>query len=128
MLLLTDSEWSPAKMRSEIIAQLAKEEVVGLMAAEEATVRLGRSRRQVYRLVTQYRMGCGLVTDMAPNSPPGGKGKSRIAPEVEVIIADVLKSLYLSRQRRSRAVITREIRIRYQRAGHQAPTYSTVDA
>jgi putative transposase len=128
VLLLTDSQWSQAKKRREVIAQLAQEEVVGLTAAEEAAVRLGLSRRQVYRLVTQYRMGRGLVTDMARSSPPGGKGKSRIAPEVEVIIADVLKSLYLSRQRRSRAAITREIRMRCQRAGYQAPTYNTIDA
>ncbi len=128
VLLLTDSEWSRAKKRSEVIAPLAQEEVVGLTAAEEAALMLGVSTRQVYRLVRLYRMGSGLVTDLARSSPPGGKGKSRIAPEVEVIIADVLKTLYLSRQRRSRAVITREIRMRCQRAGHQAPIYNTIDA
>ncbi|PZM77181.1 MAG: transposase [Candidatus Melainabacteria bacterium] len=128
VLLLTDREWIWAKKRSEVIAPLAQEEVVGLTAAEEAAAMLGISSRQVYRLVKRYRMGQGLVTDMARSSPPGGKGKSRISPEVEVIIAEVLKSLYLSRQRRSRAVIAREIRMRCIRSGQQAPTYNTIDA
>jgi len=128
VLTLSDSEWSQAKKRRDVIAPLAEVKIVGLVAAEEAAAMLGVSTRQVYRLVRRYKVGNGLVTDLASRSPPGGKGKSRITPEVEVIIADVLKTFYLSRQKRSLAVITREILMRCKKAGHQAPTYNTIAA
>lgn len=128
VLALTDSEWSQAKKRRDVIAPLAEVKTVGLAAAEEAAAMLGVSTRQVYRLVRRYKAGSGLVTDLASSSPPGGKGKSRITPEVEVIIADVLKTFYLSRQKRSLAAITREILMRCKKAGHQAPTYNTIAA
>ena len=128
VLTLTDSEWIQAKKRREVIAPIAQEEVVGRAMAEEAAAALGICVRQVYRLVRRYRVGSGVVTDLASRSPPGGKGKSRIAPEVEVIIADVLKTLYLSRQKRSLAVVAREILMRCKKAGHQAPTYNTIKA
>jgi putative transposase len=82
----------------------------------------------VYKLIRSYRIGNGLVTDMARSSSDGGKGKARILPEVEVIVADVLRVLYLTRQKRSRAVITREIRKRCLSAGYRPPSYNTNDA
>src|SRR5271166_4031707 len=112
VLTLTDGEWSRAKQRSDVIAPLAKLDVVGRAAAEEASVLLGITIRYVYKLIRRYRMGSGLLTDLARISPPGGGGKTRVPPEIELIIADVLKTLYLNRQRRSRAVVTREIRKR----------------
>jgi len=128
LLTLTDSEWSLAKKRSEVIAPLAQVVVVGLAAAEEAAGILGVSTRQVYRLIRRYRMGSGLLTDLARSSPPGGGGKTRVSPEIELIIADVLKTLYLKRQKRSRAVVTREIRKRCLTAGLRPPSYNTIDA
>ena len=57
VLTFSDSGWSQAKKRREVIAPLVQEEVVGLAAADEAAVILGVSRRQVYRLVRRYRVG-----------------------------------------------------------------------
>ncbi len=127
-MALTEGEWAKTKQRNDVIGPLANLDVVGRTAAEEAAVQLGLRVRQVYELIRRYKAGSGLVTDLAPSGSSGGKGKSRIAPEVEVIIADVLKTLYLSRQRRSRAVITREILMRCRNAGHRAPTYNTIDS
>lgn len=128
VLLLADNEWSQAKKRSDVIGPLAQVELVGRAAAEEAAVLLGLSIRQVYRLVKRYRMGSRLVTDLARSSSSGGRGKARVSPAIEPIIDDVLKTLYLKRQRISRAVVAREIRKRCLAAGLQPPCYNTIDA
>lgn len=127
LITLTEDEWAKAKQRSDIIRPLAELDVVGQTAAEEAGAQLGMTVRQIYRLIKLYKAGTGLVTDLAPGSSSGGQGKFRIAPEVEQIIADVIKTLYLSRQKLSKAVITREVRMRCQRNGYRAPSYNTID-
>lgn len=127
ILTITESEWSRAKQRKEVIAPLAQQDIVGPIAVEEAAVLLGITTRHVYRLIRRYRAGNGLVTDLASSGSDGGKGKARIRAEVELIVSDVLKELYLTRQRRSRAVITREIRKRCLEAGHRPPSYNTID-
>lgn len=126
VITLTDSEWAKAKLRSDVIGPLAKLDVIGRSAAEEAAVQLGLHVRQVYGLIKRYKAGSGLVTDLGPSGSGGGKGKMRIAPEVEQVITDVIETLYLSRQKRSKAVITREIVMRCRRAGHRAPSYNTI--
>lgn len=129
VLTLTDAEWSLAKQRSDVIEPLAKLDVVGRAGVEEASKLLGVTTRQVYKLIRRCRMGSGLVTDLARGRPPaGGKGKARVAPEIERVIAEVLEAQYLTRQRRSRAVVTREIRRRCLSAGLNAPSYNTIDA
>lgn len=128
VLTLTDEEWRRAKKRNDVIAPLSKLDVVGRAAAEDASVLLGVTIRYVYKLIKRYRMGSGLVTDLARSSPPGGRGKTRVSPEIDLIIGDVLKTLYLTRQPRSRAVVTREIRKRCLTAGLRPPSYNTIDA
>lgn len=128
LLTLTDEEWDRAKKCSNVIAPLAQLDIVGRAAIEEAAALLGVTPRQVYKLISRHRSGSGLVTDMARGSSSGGKGKKRISPAIESIIDDVLKTLYLTRQRRSRSVVTREIRKRCLAAGLEPPCYNTVEA
>ncbi len=85
VLTLTDGEWSRAKQRSDVIAPLAKLDVVGRAAAEEASDLLGVTIRYIYKLIRRYRMGSGLVTDLARSRPPGGRGKARMPQEIEFI-------------------------------------------
>lgn len=125
---LTESEWAQAKQRNEIIGELAKRNVVGALAANEAAAQLGLRVRQVYKLISRYKVGTGLVTDLVCSRSGGGKGKSRIQPAVELIISEVIKTRYLSRQKISKAVITREIRMRCRQAGYRTPSYSTIEA
>lgn len=127
VITLTDSEWAKAKQRHNVIGRLAKSDVVGRSAVEEAAAQLALQPRRIYQLIKQCKAGSGLVTDHSLRKAQGGKGRSRIAPQVEVIIAEVLKTFYLSRQKRSRALITREIRKRCKEVGHQTPSYNTID-
>lgn len=127
MLTLSEKAWAQAKRRAAIIVPLVAQGPVTKTAAEKAAKKLGVSTRQLYRLIAKCRKGEGLVTDMAPGCSSGGRGKARLEEVVEQIIADVIKSFYLSRQRRSLAVIVREVRMRCIKLGYHAPARNTVE-
>lgn len=127
VLTLTESDWEVAKHRRDVIAPLTNLKVVGRAAAEAAADQLGIKVRQVYELIKRLKSGHGLVTDLACIRKSGGKGKSRIAPEVEAIIANVIETHYLSREKPSKAVITKEILKRCRQIGHRPPSYNTID-
>ena len=67
------------------------------------------------------------MTDVAPGGSSGGRGKTRIASEVEAIVGDAIKSFYLSRQKRSIAAIVREIKMQCVKLGYQTPARNTVE-
>lgn len=128
LLTLSEKTWAKAKRRALIVAPLARQPTVTRIQAERAAKKLGVSSRLVYKLVARFRNGEGLVTDLAPACSSGGKGKTRIQATVEKIITDVIQSFYLSRQRRSIAVIVQEIRMRCVKAGYFPPARNTVEA
>ena len=82
---------------------------MGLEAADAAAARLGVSRRQVYVLVGRWRAGEGLASDLLPGTSSGGRGGGRLPDEVEAVLREVLRTRYLTRQRRTVASVCREI-------------------
>ncbi len=128
LLTLSERAWAKAKHRAEVIGPLAALEEVSSSEANKAAVELGLSQRQIYKLIRRYKAGEGLVTDLAVKQPAGGKGKTRIAPEVDTLITEVIKKQYLTRQRRSVAVIVREIRMRCKECRYKMPSDNTVRA
>ena len=128
LLTLPESEWTKAKHRADVIGPLAKSSPVGRIAAEEAAAELGISIRRVYDLVKRCRASNGLVTDLASVYSSGGKGKQRTAPEVNSIIREVIQTHYLSRQKKSEALIIKEVRMRCRQAGYKLPAINTVRA
>lgn len=108
-MTLSDRDWERARQRTEIIGPLAALPVVGHEAADAAADALGLSRRQVYVLIRRARQGNGLVTDLAPRQSSAGKGKRRLSEPVERIIRDLLHKRFLTRQKRSLAVVYREV-------------------
>lgn len=128
LLTLSESAWAKTKHRADVIGQLAALKEVSKAEADRAAVELGISQRQIYKLIRRYRAGDGLVTDLVVKQSGGGKGKTRIAPEVDALITEVIKKQYLSRQRLSVAVIVREIRMRCKQSGYKVPADNTVRA
>lgn len=126
LLTLPEEVWAEAKRRSDIISELASQGVVSRKAAEDAAGKLGLSKRQVYNLLRRYKLGDGLLTDLAPGRSGGGKGKARLSIEVDKIITEVIEELFLSRQKRSEAVIVREIWMRCKQVGQRPPARNTV--
>ena len=109
--VLTASEevWSVAVRRAEVIGRLAREERIGVRVADAATAELGISQRQVYVLLRRWRAGEGVVSDLLPRRSSGGRGRSRLPDEVEALLVEVIRSQYLNRQRRSVAMVYREV-------------------
>ncbi|WP_280489656.1 helix-turn-helix domain-containing protein [Nocardia carnea] len=101
--------WQVAVDRAEVIGHLAEMDRISVTSADQAAARLGLKRRQVYELVKRWRAGAGLASDLLPGKSSGGRGGERLPDEVEAIVRTVLRARYMSRQRRSVAVICREI-------------------
>lgn len=106
---LSSEAWEQARHRAGIIKPLAALDVVGHQAADAAAEALSLSRRQVYELIRRSRQGAGLVTDLAPGQPNGGKGAGRLPEPVERVIRELLQKHYLKKQKPSLAAFYREV-------------------
>ncbi len=128
VLTLSNAAWENACLRNEVITPLSKQNVIGKKAADEAALKLGLSRRQIYKLVHRFRKGEGFVTDMAFQAPSGGKGKWRLLEPIEKIIQSVLQKRYLTRQKRLEVVIWREVIQSCRELDLKSPSLNTVRA
>jgi putative transposase len=118
--------WGLAVRRADVIRELAAQRVVGLEAADAVASRLGVSRRQVYVLVGRWRAGEGVASDLLPGASSGGRGGGRLPDEVEAVVREVLRTRYLTRQRRTVASVYREITRECRVRGLRAPSRGTV--
>ena len=111
-----------------MIKQLAAgQHVVGLEAADAAAASLGVSGRQVYVLVRRWRTGEGLASGLLPGtSAGGGRGGGRLPDEVEAVVREVLRTRYLTRQRRPVASVCREIARECRIRGFRVPSRGAV--
>ena len=126
VLTASDNEWELARLRSKIIAPLAKLETISWKLADNAANKLKISRRQVYSLIKQCLQGNGLVSDMLLNKSQGGKGKSRLPESVEKIIRDVLFSHYLNKQKYSETAVWKQVVQRCRKLSLPIPARNTL--
>jgi len=126
VLTAASDAWDLAVRRAEVIRRLAGQRMVGLEAASAAAAELGVSRRQVYVLVGRWRAGEGLVSDLLPGASSGGRGGGRLPDEVESVIREVLRTRYLTRQRRTVASVSREITRECRVRGLRVPSRGTL--
>ncbi|WSU48078.1 DDE-type integrase/transposase/recombinase [Streptomyces sp. NBC_01092] len=126
MLTAQDEVWDAALRQAEVIGPLAEKSTVGLADADEAAAMLRISRRQVYVLVGRWRAGEGVVSDLLPGRSSGGRGGGRLPDEAEAILQEVLRTRYLTRQRRTVAAVHREIARRCRVRGLRVPSRGTV--
>ncbi|WP_067470323.1 Mu transposase C-terminal domain-containing protein [Nocardia amamiensis] len=126
VLTADETRWQTAVARAKVIGPLAESDRVSVAAADQAADKLGVTQRQVYALVARWRAGEGLASDLLPRRSSGGRGRARLPDEVEEIVRKVLRTRYLSRQKRSVAVILREIGRECRMAGLTPPSRSTV--
>lgn len=110
LLVVSEEVWARAVHRAGVIGHLAEGAVVGHEAADAAAAELGVSRRQVYVLLGRWRSGEGVVSDLLPRRSSGGRGREQLPVEVEAVMREVLRTRYLTRQRRTVAAVHREIK------------------
>ncbi len=110
LLAVSDEAWTRAVRRAVVIGRLAESTVVGHEAADSAAAELGVSRRQVYLLLGRWRAGEGVVSDLLPRRSSSGRGRDQLPVEVEAVMREVLRTRYLTKQRRTVAAVHREIK------------------
>ena len=126
VLTASDELWEAAVRQAAVISRLAALDAAGVAAVDEAAAELGVSRRQVYVLLGRWRAGEGVASDLLPGRSSGGRGGSRLPTDVEVIVGEVLRARYLTRQRRSVAAVCREITRLCRVRGLPVPSRGTV--
>lgn len=126
LLTASAESWALARRRATVIARLATKDRVGHQVADAAASELGLSRRQIYTLVARWRDSAGVVSDLVSKRSSGGRGGGRVSELVETVIQDVLRSSYLTRQRRSVASVHRSVVGACRLRGLAAPSRGTV--
>ncbi|RVK89394.1 helix-turn-helix domain-containing protein [Sinorhizobium meliloti] len=127
-LTLSERAWIEAKRRATVIVPLAAADRIPSVVARAASEELGLSERSIYALVRRYRRSGGLLTSLAPQSSPGGRGKARLSRAAERIIADTIRDEYLTRQKKRAEAVVRAVRERAIAAGITPPAANTVRA
>lgn len=96
LVSMSEPAWEQARRRATVIGALAKTGSVSGVGADRAGEELDLSRRWVYEPVRRHGQGTRLVTDLAAGNSDGGRGN---ACEPEAVIRDMVRSVYLRRQR-----------------------------
>jgi putative transposase len=92
-----------------------------------ASAELGLSRSRVFELVARYR--AEPVTSSLVDRPEGfPKGRRRLAPEIDQVIASEIERFYLTRPKPTLARLQRDIRHACYERGLRAPTRKTIAA
>lgn len=126
LLSVSDSAWELAVSRAEVIGPLAAVPTVGAVAADAAAGVLGVSRRQVYTWVRRWRQGAGVVSDLLPGRSNGGRGRQHLAAGVESVIGDLIRTQFLTRQKRTQAALYREVLRECRSRGLPTPSRGSV--
>jgi len=127
-LNLSEQVWAKAKRRAAVIAPLASADRVSAAAARAAGETLGLSERSIYSLLRRYRRSGGLLASLAPQLPPGGRGKARLSSLAEHIVAEAIRDEYLTRQKKRAEAVVRTVRERARANGIAPPSPNTVRA
>jgi putative transposase len=120
--LISDKDWQEGQRRFSIIRPLLTgrrtKEMVREIAEKE-----GVHPVTIYRWISVYER-TERTSELIPTKPRGGKGKSRLTPEVEAIVGSVIKDVYLKKA--SIEKTCSEIRDRCSKANLQPPHNNTI--
>ncbi len=125
LLSVTESDWSEAERRQAIILPLLgrrgrkRDDVVA------RAVEFGLHANTLYKWLKAYE-SAGLMTALLPKQQRKDKGATKLQAEVEAIIDDVIKTEYLTTQKKSKQWICNEVGRRCSAAGITPPHANTV--
>jgi putative transposase len=92
------------------------EEVARILKLHPATI---------YRLLNAYER-TGRISMLVPQKRDGGRGSTRLQPEVEKIVGETIQSFYLGKQQRGMEQTCREVARLCRNAGLEPPHDNTV--
>jgi hypothetical protein len=128
---LSNIEWQEAERRASIIRPLAEMAIVPTVVADEAAAKLNVTQRTIYTIYTmikRFRASGGLLTVLAHNISSGGRGRSRLPPAIEQIIATTIEDIYLSKQKRRAEDVVQEVHRKCVLVNLEPPVSNTVRA
>jgi putative transposase len=107
---IENQHWEEAQHRASVLRPLAELKNCPRDKALEAANELGLSKRQIYRLIKLLRETDGELTALIKRGSNGGRDKHRLAASRENIINRLITEFFLTRQKKSKASLVREIR------------------
>jgi putative transposase len=122
--LVSDEQWAMAQQRLAIIQPLLARRGDGQLV-QDAARQHNVGPATLYRWMNQFE-ATGLVSQLIPNRPSGGEGKTRLSPEVEAIVRSSVEEVYLTKQRYPLKRVYRDVAARCRRHGLASPHLGTV--
>jgi putative transposase len=121
---IKDKDWEAAQHRFSIIQPVLSSDNQRRAIKEVAQqTKIGEST--LYRWVNIYN-STRLVSALAPVERTGGKGKSRLSPEIDKIIKEAIDEHYLDNQHKSIQKVCTEVLIHCKDKGLDPPHYNTL--
>ena len=116
----TEAQWDLARRREATIAEIAHSTDV----ADQVTVaasRLGVSRRTVFRWLAQYREA-PQTSSLLPHARGTPVGARRMGEQIESIIDEVIRDVYLTKVRAKKEEVFRQVQLRCAAEGLEPPS------
>jgi putative transposase len=125
LLEVPEAAWQIARQRLAAIRPLLAQSRCSRAQAAECAQLAGVNTATIYRWLKHYQQD-GQLSALLPSVRPGGRGQSRLAPEVEAILQTTIEEIYLSKQKPSVQHVAREVIRRCRNAGLALPHANTV--
>lgn len=124
---VSSEEWEVAQMRLEAIGPLLDNRQNRAKADyAAAAIKAGVGVRTIYNWLSAYSAS-ELLSSLLPTRKNGGRGRSRLSPEVKLILDNYVREHHLTKQKPSVAKAAREIRrLCYDAGIEPLPAASTV--
>jgi putative transposase len=125
LVLVPDEDWQEAQRRFSIIRPLLGVPRRSSEAVAEAARQADVHPITLYRWIKIYEQ-TERVSSLIPVKRDGGRGRSRLTPEVEKILNATIEDHYLKKQKRSIQSTCKEVERRCKNAGLPPPHSNTV--
>ena len=122
---ISEAMWQIARERFAIIRPLLLTPRATLAQVGERAGTAGINRVTVYRWLRRYQRS-GRLSSLLPSERSGGRGHSRLAPDVEPIVQATIEEVYLSEQKSSAQQTCVEVHRRCRNAGLTPPHPNTI--
>lgn len=122
--LATDAQWERARRREAVVAGLTSATNLGDLVAG-AAIRLGVSRRTVFRWLAAYRAS-PQTSSLLPHARGTPVGAHRIDEKLEQLIGEVIRDVYLTKVRARKEEVVRRVGLRCSAEGLTPPSRKAI--
>jgi len=126
ILQIEEKLYETAKKRYEIIKPILEGKITTKKEKEELAKKHNINVTTLYDWLKKYKATNTLLSLIPNYSQRGGKGKSKLPKEVQIIIDTLIKERYLSHQRISISKLHREINAILYSKGYKKISYNTL--